>query len=96
MKKIIYIDMDDVLCDFKSAYENAILENSGMKFPQSQYDFFRNLKPIKNSIEAVLYLDAQDKFEIYFLTAPSIRNPLCYTEKRLWIEDYFGLETLNK
>lgn len=95
MKKTIYIDTDDVLCDFKSAYEKVILENPSIKFPQSQYGFFRNLKPVKNSVKSVLYLHAQKNFEVYFLTAPSIRNPLCYTEKRMWIEDYFGLEMVN-
>lgn len=88
--------MDDVLCDFKTAHKKAIQSNPEIKFPQSQHDFFRQLKPIKGGIEAVKFLHSNEKFQVYILTAPSIRNPLCYTEKRLWIEDYFGLEMVNR
>lgn len=96
MSKVIYIDMDNVLCNFSKAYHKALLENPEIKFPQSQYGFFRDLEPIIDSIEAVEFLDAQDDFSVYFLTAPSIKNPLCYTEKRLWIEDKFGLEMVQQ
>ena len=58
--------------------------------------FFRNLKPIYGGIETVNFLNSVEKFDVYILTAPSIRNPLCYIEKRLWIEDYFNLEMVNK
>ena len=27
-----------------------------------------------------------DKFDMWFLTAPSIKNPMSYAEKRVWIE----------
>ena len=95
-KKIIYVDMDDVICDFKASYRQKLLLEPDIKYPQSQNDFFRNLKPITNSIESVNYLNKQDLFDLYILTAPSIRNPLSYLEKRLWIEDYFGLDLVRK
>jgi len=28
-KKIVYIDMDDTLCDFKGAFDKCILQNVG-------------------------------------------------------------------
>ncbi|MFA6403100.1 MAG: hypothetical protein WCX31_15975 [Salinivirgaceae bacterium] len=93
---VIYIDMDDVLCDYRTGYENAINKNPKIVFPQSQYGFFRNLLPIEGAIDAIKHLSSQVHFEIYILTAPSILNPLCYTEKRLWVEDYFGLEMVNR
>lgn len=96
MKKIIYVDMDDVLCDFTKASQKAVLNNPAIQYPQSQYGFFRNLEPIKDGIETVNYLRSIDLFEVYILTAPSVLNPLCYTEKRLWMEDYFGLDMLNR
>lgn len=88
--------MDDVLCDYSSGFKSAILSNPEIKYPQSQYGFFRRLKPIANGISSVRYLDLQNEFEVYILTAPSIKNPLCYVEKRLWIEDYFGTEMVEK
>jgi 5'(3')-deoxyribonucleotidase len=39
----------------------------------------------------VSYLIASPDYEPYILTAPSVKNPLCYTEKRIWVEEKFGL-----
>lgn len=88
--------MDDVLCDFTGSYKKALLENPKIQYPQSQYDFFRNLKPIKGGVDAIKYLQAQEFFEVFILTAPSVKNPLCYTEKRLWVEDYLGMEMVKR
>ena len=95
-KKIIYIDMDGVLCDYGQAHKEALRINPKIKYPQSQYGFFRKLRPVNGGIESVNFLNKSEIFEIYILTAPSIRNPLCYIEKRLWIEDYFGLEMVKR
>jgi 5'(3')-deoxyribonucleotidase len=93
-KKTIYIDMDNTICDFKSAFEKAIKETPTIAFPHCQYGFFSNLEPITGAIEAVNKL--REQFDVYILTRPSVRNPLCYTEKRIWIEKYFGLEFCEK
>tara|TARA_Y100001960_G_C14784285_1_gene890617 strand:+ start:38410 stop:38892 length:483 start_codon:yes stop_codon:yes gene_type:complete len=95
-KKIIYIDMDEVLADFYKSYEQKIESNPYIKFPQAEYGFFANLEPIENSIESVKELINCSLFDVYILTAPSVQNPLCYTEKRVWIEKYFGLEFCHK
>lgn len=88
--------MDDVLCDFMGAYQESIAKNPKIIYPQSQYGFWRNLEPIRGSIEAVKYMNSIETFTIYILTSPSILNPLCYTEKRLWVEDHLGLEMVNR
>ncbi len=88
--------MDDVLCDYSKAHQQALLDNPQIQFPQSQFDFFRKLLPIKDAIFAIQYLSLQPAFDIYILTAPSVQNPLCYTEKRLWIEDHLGFEMVNR
>lgn len=93
---IIYIDMDDVLCDYTTAFNNAIEETPGIAFPQSQYGFYANLTPITGAIESVQKLINSEKFDPYILTAPSTRNPFSYTEKRVWIEKYFGIEFTEK
>jgi 5'(3')-deoxyribonucleotidase len=96
MKKILYIDMDGVMCDFYGAYKIAIKKNPYNGFPQSEYGFFTNLEPMEGAIEAVKWLMDSEAFDTYILTAPSIMNPLCYTEKRMWIEKYFGMELVKK
>jgi len=88
--------MDDVLCDFMGAHQESITKKPEIIYPQSQYGFWRNLEPIKGSIEAVNYLNSVEIFDVYILTSPSVLNPLCYTEKRLWVEDYLGLEMVNR
>lgn len=92
---IVYIDMDDVLCDFSGAHAAALKENPAVKYPQSQYGFFTNLHPIDGGIEFVNELMHSNVYIPYILTAPSIQNPLCYTEKRVWIEKMFGLSFVS-
>ena len=96
MKKIIYVDMDDVLCDYSTAHREALLKKPDINFPQSQFGFFRKLKPINGAIEAIQFLSKQKRFEVYILTAPSTKNPLCYLEKRLWVEDHLGMNMVER
>ncbi len=88
--------MDDVLCDFTGARLKALEANPAIQYPQSQYDFFRKLNPIQDAISSINYLLQQPEFEVYILTAPSVHNPLCYTEKRLWVEDHLGFDMINR
>ncbi len=94
MTSIVYVDMDDVMCDFTSAYQLAKKSNPEIEFPQSVPRFYLELEPIAEAIETVNLL--RQKFDVYVLTAPSTHNPLCYTEKRIWIEDKFDFEFTNK
>ena len=96
MKKIVYIDMDDTLCQFAKAYEEAYEKNPHNKFPQAEYGFFANLEPIDGAIESVFRLINSEKHDPWILTAPSVKNPMCYTEKRVWIEKYFGIDFCEK
>ena len=93
---IVYIDMDDVLCDYTTAFNKALEETPDIAFPQSQYGFYANLAPITGAIESVQKLINSEKFDPYILTAPSTRNPFSYTEKRVWIEKYLGIEFTEK
>lgn len=93
MKKTIYVDMDDVLFDFTGARKEALLKCPEMVYPQSQLDFFRKLKPLKGAVEGFNFL--REHFDTAIATAPSIYNPLSYTEKALSIQDTFGFEVLN-
>lgn len=93
---VIYIDMDGVLCDYPGAFKAAIDQNPNISFPQSQYGFFRNLAPLEGAIEAFHFLNSQSIFDVYILTAPSVKNPLCYTEKSEWVAHHLGSEMLNR
>lgn len=94
--KIVFIDMDDTLCDFKGAFLKAVAENPAIQYPQSQYRFFANLQPLDGAILAVKALIDSDRYDPYVLSAPSTRNPFSYAEKREWIEAQFGYEFCEK
>ncbi len=92
MRQRIFIDMDNTLCDYTGKYLEMQSKSAGdLPYPQSQYGFFASLEPLPGAIEA--YRALEEHYEVYLLTAPSYLNPLCYTEKRVWVEQHLGLET---
>lgn len=97
-KKIIYVDMDGVLCDIYSHAKKKFSEFPQIKYPQSQYGFFLELPVIYNSVETVKSLqnDYDGNFDIWFLTAPSTHNPMSYAEKNYWIRINFGQAWCDK
>ena len=92
MSKILYIDMDDVICDYSASYNQSLINRPEFKFPQSEPNFFRDLRPIDNAIDTVNSIRNMDTYKVFILTAPSTRNPHSYTEKRLWIENHFDYD----
>jgi len=74
MKKTLYIDMDDVLCDFTGRKEEMLKKYPETAYPQSQYGFFSGLDPIPGAIDAVSHLLFDNNIEPYILTAPSINK----------------------
>jgi len=94
MRKKLYIDMDGVLCDYKTAYNIELEKNPSQPYPQSQFGFFLNLKPITDAIECIEFLDQH--FDVWILTRPSVHNLSCYTEKAQWVRNYLGFEMQSK
>lgn len=92
MKPILYIDIDDTLAQYKKAWLSKV--SIDQPYPQSVEGYYLNLEPIENAIESVIKLS--EWFDVYFLTAPSLKNPISYTEKRLWIEKWFGFDYCDK
>lgn len=91
---IIYVDMDNVICKYSEAIEEKRRTHPDIKYPQSIVDFFRNLKPIDGAIDGMEYLFRN--FDTYILIAPSLKNPLSYMEKRIWVEEYLGFKFVEK
>jgi hypothetical protein len=82
----VFIDMDGVLCDIAAAYKEAQRTHPDVAFPQSIPGLFASLRPISGAVEAVAQLRSDPRFDIWILSAPSARNPACYSEKRIWVE----------
>lgn len=89
---IVYVDMDDVLCNYTAKIKSEKIRNPEELFPQSKPGFFEGLEPKHGAIDSVEKLKRVESIDLYILTAPSTRNPLSYTEKRLWVEAKFGYE----
>ena len=92
--EIIYIDMDGVLCDFQKEHDKRLKEYPMQQYPQAAYGFFESLDPLDHAILAYQWLD--QRFRVHILTAPSYMNPMCYTEKRIWVEKHLGLRAAKR
>jgi 5'(3')-deoxyribonucleotidase len=90
LKKILYVDMDGVLCNYLKAFKLNKEDNPTQIYPQSEFGFFLGLEPISGSLEAINYL--KDYFDVWILTRPSVHNLSCYTEKAQWVRNHLGFD----
>jgi 5'(3')-deoxyribonucleotidase len=93
VKKTILIDMDGVIVNLgdeikKWFDEHPHLEERYKTHPDHIHGIFRNPKPIDGAIAAINKLI--DKYEVYIATAAPWGNPDAASDKRYWIEQYFG------
>ncbi len=92
--------MDDVLCDYTGAMNRCRETNPAQTLPQSQIDFYRNLVPFPDAVAAFKSMMTEkqygDLIDPWILTAPSLKNPLSYTEKRIWTELHLGMNAVHK
>jgi 5'(3')-deoxyribonucleotidase len=89
-KKIVYLDMDNVLVDFQSGID--LLDESVKKdFNDSLDDapgIFSLMKPVDGAVEAVYEL--RKHFELYILSTAPWKNPSAWVDKLNWIKKHFG------
>jgi 5'(3')-deoxyribonucleotidase len=94
-KKIVYLDMDDVIVDFRSGIE-AVQADYPDKDPRSRkanWDevpgIFSKMKPIEGAIEAVKILAKSPKLDVYVLSTAPWENSSAWSDKLNWIRDHF-------
>lgn len=95
VKKIVFIDMDGVLVDFKDAIENAYRinpenEETFKDNPDEIKGIFKNPKPISGAIEAVKKIADCGKYDLFIASTTPWDNPEAAMHKRNWIEEHFG------
>lgn len=94
--KIVYVDMDNVLVDFKSGLDRvpeaikADYADDGTGKPH--YDdipgIFSLMDPMPGAIEAMEELDKF--FDLYILSTAPWLNPSAWKDKLEWVQRYFG------
>lgn len=88
--KTLYIDMDNVLVDFKSAIK-TIPADVLQKYegnPDNVPGIFSKLQPMPGAIEAFTKL--AQKYDVYILSTAPWNNPSAWTDKVLWVQKYLG------
>lgn len=89
-KKIVYVDMDNVLVDFQSGIDamRAVIT--------SEYDgridevphIFAHMKPLPGAVEA--YRELCEKYDCYILSTSPWSNPTAASDKFAWVKKYLG------
>ena len=90
MKKILYVDMDNVLVDFPSGISRISIEL------QSKYQdrmdevpgIFSLMDPLKGAIES--YKKLSQKFDTYILSTAPWKNSSGWSDKNEWVKKYLG------
>jgi len=89
-KKILYIDMDNVLVDFKSALviqPKEILEKySGIE--DDIPNLFSQMQPMKDAIESFNKLSKM--YDTYILSTAPWKNPTAWCDKLEWVKKHLG------
>jgi len=87
----VMIDLDDTLLDYSGAKAKALANDPSNPYPQSAYGFYQELKPLPYAQEFIEALLQSKRIFPAICTAPSVLNPMSYTEKRYSVEKLFGM-----
>ncbi len=90
MKKILYIDLDNVLVDFPSGI-SRISEDLRKKFGDELDNvpgIFALMNPIPGAIET--YKKLSEKYDTYILSTSPWANPSAWSDKLEWVKKYLG------
>jgi len=90
MNKIVYVDMDNVLVDFKTGI--AKLSPDDIIKYEGRYDevphIFSKMEPMENAIES--YIKLCSKFDTYILSTSPWENATALNDKLDWVKKYLG------
>lgn len=90
MKKILYVDMDNVLVDFPSAFPHV--DPHDLKHYEEHLDdipgIFRFMSPLDGAIES--YEALANLFDTYILSTSPWNNPSAWADKLEWVKTHLG------
>jgi 5'(3')-deoxyribonucleotidase len=89
-KKIVYVDMDNVLVDFGSALPR--LEKKARKEYKGRLDdvpgIFSLMDPVPGAV--VSFTELALLFDVYILSTSPWENPSAWSDKLCWVKTYLG------
>jgi len=90
LKKLLYVDMDNVLVDFRSGV--ARLEQALVRAYEGRLDevpgIFALMDPVPGALEAFRALAGP--FDAYVLSTAPWENPSAWSDKLLWVKRHLG------
>ncbi|OYT17911.1 MAG: hypothetical protein B7C24_00095 [Bacteroidetes bacterium 4572_77] len=89
-KKILYIDMDNVLVDFQSGidqFNKQVLAQYEGRYDEIP-DVFGKMKPIEGAIDS--YVNLSKSFDTYILSTSPWENETALVDKLRWVKKYLG------
>lgn len=90
MKKILYIDMDNVLVDFPSGI--ALVPEKIQRQYEDRLDevpsIFSLMNPIDEAVES--FNELSYLFDTYILSKAPWENPSAWSDKLLWVKRHIG------
>lgn len=90
MKKVLYLDMDDVLVDFESSFirveQNTLKEYEGRR--DEIPGIFSLMSPLEGALEA--HAELSSLYDTYILSTAPWENPSAWSDKLAWVKKYLG------
>lgn len=89
-KKILYIDMDNVLVDFQSGIDQldeTIREKYDGKLDEVP-GIFSKMLPMKEAIES--FRELSEIFDVYILSTAPWENHTAWSDKLRWVKKHIG------
>jgi 5'-nucleotidase len=90
MQKILYVDMDNVLVDFQSAFSHIPAEV--LSEFEGRLDevpgIFSLMEPMPFAIES--FQELANLFDTYILSTSPWENPSAWSDKLLWVKHHLG------
>ena len=89
-RRTLYIDMDNVLVDFPSAFP-FLTEAEHAEFADRLDEvpgIFAKMQPMAGAIEA--FHELADRFDTYVLSTAPWENPSAWSDKLLWVKKHLG------
>ena len=90
VKRILYVDMDNVLVDFPSAF-SRISEETKKAFDGRLDDvpgIFSLMDPVPGAIDA--FVELAGRFDAFILSTSPWANPSAWSDKLMWVKKHLG------